>query len=262
MANPLDEKLVEAVLASGRAAPSATLEEAKLATCGRAGRRGKAAPAPDADDADDADDDDDDLATRTSSSRTRTPTGTAELSVEVMTEEAVEGVPVPADMDAPGEADRGRGRGADRRGARGALRRHDRDRRPGPDVPQGDRQGRPADRRGGGRPGQGDRARRADRRGALEGDRLAPRVDAPRHRAQDPDDQAAAPAAVRARGARDGGRRASRAEGAADLLVPTPDFHLVKAGKDAQSEGTKELLKEAKALVAALQRGARRRRRS
>jgi RNA polymerase sigma factor RpoD-like protein len=38
---------------------------------------------------------------------------------------------------------------------------------------------------------------------------------------------------------------------AADLLVPTPDFHLVRAAKDAQSEGTKELLKEGKKLVAA-----------
>jgi RNA polymerase primary sigma factor len=36
---------------------------------------------------------------------------------------------------------------------------------------------------------------------------------------------------------------------AADLLVPTPDFHLVRAGKDAQSEGTKALLKEAKKHV-------------
>src|SRR6187399_3052486 len=36
---------------------------------------------------------------------------------------------------------------------------------------------------------------------------------------------------------------------AAELLVPTPDFHLVKAGRDAQSEGTKELLKEAKKLL-------------
>ena len=85
-----------------------------------------------------------------------------------------------------------------------ALRRHDRDRRPGPDVPQGDRQGRAADRRGGGRPGQGDRARRADRRGAVEGGRLAPRVDAPRHGAQDPDGQTAAPAAVRRRDPSDG----------------------------------------------------------
>jgi RNA polymerase sigma factor RpoD-like protein len=46
-------------------------------------------------------------------------------------------------------------------------------------------------------------------------------------------------------------RRAISADGAADLLVPTPDFHLVKAGRDAQSDGTKELLKEAKKLVAA-----------
>jgi RNA polymerase sigma factor RpoD-like protein len=36
----------------------------------------------------------------------------------------------------------------------------------------------------------------------------------------------------------------------ADLLVATPDFHLVKAGKDAQSDGTTALLKEARSLVA------------
>ncbi len=40
-------------------------------------------------------------------------------------------------------------------------------------------------------------------------------------------------------------------EGAADLLVPTIDFHLIRAGRDVQSEGTKELLKEARKLVAA-----------
>ena len=45
-------------------------------------------------------------------------------------------------------------------------------------------------------------------------------------------------------------REAIADEGAADLLVPHPDFHLVKAGRDAQSEGTKELLKEAKKLLA------------
>src|SRR5260221_1906544 len=44
-------------------------------------------------------------------------------------------------------------------------------------------------------------------------------------------------------------QKAIATEGAADLLVPTPDFHLVKAGRDAQSEGTKERLKEAKRLV-------------
>jgi RNA polymerase sigma factor RpoD-like protein len=36
---------------------------------------------------------------------------------------------------------------------------------------------------------------------------------------------------------------------AADLLVTPPDFHLTRAGRDAQSEGTKELLKEARRLL-------------
>ena len=44
------------------------------------------------------------------------------------------------------------------------------------------------------------------------------------------------------------------AEAAAGLLVPTPDFHLVKAGRDAQSEGTRALLKEARHLVTAYNR--------
>jgi RNA polymerase sigma factor RpoD-like protein len=44
-------------------------------------------------------------------------------------------------------------------------------------------------------------------------------------------------------------RKALTDEGAADLLVPAPDFHLVKAGRDAQSDGTKERLKEAKKLI-------------
>jgi len=39
--------------------------------------------------------------------------------------------------------------------------------------------------------------------------------------------------------------------GAADLLTPHPDFHLIRAGKDAQSDGTKELIKEARALLKA-----------
>ena len=39
-------------------------------------------------------------------------------------------------------------------------------------------------------------------------------------------------------------------EGAADLLAVSPDFHLVKAGKDAQTEGTTALIKVARGLVA------------
>ena len=45
-------------------------------------------------------------------------------------------------------------------------------------------------------------------------------------------------------------RAAIADEGAADLLVPHPDFHLVKAGRDVQSEGTKERLKEARKHLA------------
>src|SRR5258708_11750686 len=41
-------------------------------------------------------------------------------------------------------------------------------------------------------------------------------------------------------------KRAMSDKGAKDLLGPSPDFHLVKAGRDAQSDGTKERLKEAK----------------
>jgi RNA polymerase sigma factor RpoD-like protein len=41
---------------------------------------------------------------------------------------------------------------------------------------------------------------------------------------------------------------------AADLLAASPDFHLVRAGRDVQSEGTKTLLKEARHLVTAYNR--------
>ncbi len=44
-------------------------------------------------------------------------------------------------------------------------------------------------------------------------------------------------------------RKALADAGAADLLVASPDFHLIKAGRDAQSDGTRERLREAKKLV-------------
>ena len=46
-------------------------------------------------------------------------------------------------------------------------------------------------------------------------------------------------------------REAISAPEAGDLLVPTPDFHLVKAGRDAQIDSTKERLKEARKLLSA-----------
>ena len=59
----------------------------------------------------------------------------------------------------------------------------------------------------------------------------------------------AAPPAVRRGGARPRPPRASPTEAPRTCSSPSPDFHLVKAGRDAQSDGTKELLKEAKKLV-------------
>ena len=46
-------------------------------------------------------------------------------------------------------------------------------------------------------------------------------------------------------------RAAIADEAAADLLVASPDFHFVKAGRDAGSDGTKALLKDARLLVPA-----------
>jgi RNA polymerase sigma factor RpoD-like protein len=44
-------------------------------------------------------------------------------------------------------------------------------------------------------------------------------------------------------------RDALAAPEAADLLITPPDFHLVKAARDAQSDGTKDLIKEGRRLV-------------
>ncbi len=50
-------------------------------------------------------------------------------------------------------------------------------------------------------------------------------------------------------------RSAIASRSARSLMTQTPDFHLIKAGRDAQSEGTKELLKEGKKLVATYNAG-------
>ena len=83
----------------------------------------------------------------------------------------------------------------------------------------------------------------------MEGHRLAPRVDPPRHRAQDPHDQKPQHRLPFGDEAHELVAGAISDKGAKDLLVATPDFHLVKAGRDAQSDGTKERLKEAKKLL-------------
>ena len=93
MADPLDKQLVEAVLSSRPRRTKRELEEAKLATMRP--RRAGAAVAPVSADPDaDADDDDDDEDLDLSLDENAEP-GPAELSVEIVEEEAVEGVKVP-----------------------------------------------------------------------------------------------------------------------------------------------------------------------
>ena len=104
MADPLDKQLVEAVLSSRPRRTRRELEEAKLASM-RPRKAGAAAVAddpdadPDLDLDDDDEDDDDDLDLELIVDDGATP-GAGVLSIEVIEETAVEGVPVPT-TDAP-----------------------------------------------------------------------------------------------------------------------------------------------------------------
>ena len=97
MADPLDKQLVEAVLSSRPRRTRLELEEAKLASMRPRKGAGTVAPVdPDAEpDVEDEDDEDLDLGIEED-----IEPGAAELSVEIVEEQAVEGVPVPS-IDAP-----------------------------------------------------------------------------------------------------------------------------------------------------------------
>ena len=98
MADPLDKQLVEAVLSSRPRRTKREVEEAKLATM-RPRRAGAAAAPVSADpDADLDDDDDEDL--DLSADENAEPVA-AQLTVEIVEEEAVEGVKVPEGLEAP-----------------------------------------------------------------------------------------------------------------------------------------------------------------
>ena len=227
-ADPLDKQLVEAVLSRPRRA-KADLEEAKLA--GLRPSRAEAGVAVADDDDDDDDDDDLDLGPEAAGERRRRRRSRRRR----------------------GRRRRARRQAAGRRAAKldpkeveeptaeeleAISRRHDRDRRPGPDVPQGDRQGR---------------LLTAEEEVVLakaielgeqmveepwKAHRLAPRVDAPRHRAQDADARSRSTACRSATRRTRWSRDAISAEAARRTCSsPTPDFHLVKAGRDAQSDG-------------------------
>jgi RNA polymerase primary sigma factor len=244
MADPLDKQLVEAVLARPQRSRR-ELEEARLASARprkAAGGVAEEAPSLEADD----DDDDFDL-----SAEDAEPDAAAVLSVEIVSDEAIEGVTVPADLDAPSQLS-------------------------SEDVEEPTKEELEAEALSADMIGIDDPVRmylkeigkvalltaeeevvlaKAIELGeqiiiepwkavlslhewTLHDTERKTRTTKPQHRLPFGPETHTMVAAALADG------------GAADLYLPPPDFHLVKAGRDAQSEGTTALLKEAKGLLA------------
>ncbi len=244
MADPLDKQLVEAVLARPQRSRR-ELEEARLASA-----RPRKAPGAVAEEApaidDDADDDDFEL-----SAEDAEPDAAAVLSVEIVSDEAIEGVAVPADMDAPAQLS-------------------------SEDVEEPTKEELEAEALSADMIGIDDPVRmylkeigkvalltaeeevvlaKAIELGeqiivepwkavlslhewTLHDTEKKTRTNKPQHRLPFGPETHTMVAAALADPA------------ATDLFVASPDFHLVKAGRDAQSEGTTALLKEAKGLLA------------
>ncbi len=96
MTNPEDKLLIDAVLSPRTRRSKRDLEDAKLATMRpKKGTPVPAVPAADPDEDPDPDDEDLDLEDEDAEPDTTV------LSIEIIGEEAIEGVPVPADMDVP-----------------------------------------------------------------------------------------------------------------------------------------------------------------
>ena len=248
MANPEDNQLIEAVLASRSRRSKRDVEEVKLATM-RPKKRvpAPAVPAVDADD--DPEDEDLDLGDEGAEPNTRV------LSVEIVEEEAVDGVSVPADMDAPAK-----------------LSAAEVDE---PSTEELEAEAAEADALAADMIGIDDPVRmylkeigkvalltaeeevvlaKAIELGeqiivepwkavlslhewTLHETERKTRTAKPQHRLPfGPETHKMTADAI-------------GWEGVADLLAVSPDFHLVKAGRDAQTEGTTALLKEARSLV-------------
>jgi RNA polymerase sigma factor RpoD-like protein len=246
MADPLDKQLVEAVLSSRPRRTRRELEEAKLATM-RPRRAGTAvAPAPADPDAE-VDDDDEEL--DLSVDENAEP-GTAELSVEIVEDEPVEGVKIPEGIEAPAKLtpdeveepsrEELEALSADMIGIDDPVRMY---------------------------------LKEIGKVALLTAEEevvLAKAIELGEQIIVEPwkavvslhewtlhDTERKTRTAKRQHQLPFGPEthamvaQALAAPSAADLYTPTPDFHLVKAAKDVQSDGTKDLLKAAKGLLAA-----------
>jgi RNA polymerase primary sigma factor len=251
MADPLDKQLVEAVLSSRPRRTRRELEEAKLASMRP--RRAAAVATPDGAVADgedvDIDDDADDEDLILGADEDIEP-GPAELSIEVVEEEAVEGVSVPAGVDAPEKlsaaeveeptAEELEALSADMIGIDDPVRMYLKEiGKVALLTAEEEVVLAKAIELGEQIIVEPWKAVLSLHEWTLHDTERKTRTTKPQHRLPfGPEthkmvaDAAADPAA-------------------AELLVASPDFHLIKAGKDAQSEGTTALLKAAKGLVAA-----------
>ncbi len=246
MTNPEDKLLIDAVLSPRTRRSKRDLEDAKLATMRP--RRGAATPVlPPADSDDGVDPDDEDIDLEDEDAEPDTTV----LSIEIIGEEAIEGVPVPADMDVPAKL------------SASSVEE--------PSTEELEAEALSADMIGIDDPVRmylkeigkvalltaeeevvlakaielGEqiivepwKAVISIHEWTLHDTERKTRTTKPQHRLPyGPETHKVVADAI-------------AWEGAADLLLVTPDFHLVKAGKDAQTEGTTALLKAARALVA------------
>ena len=248
MADPLDKQLVEAVLSSRPRRTRRELEEAKLATM-RPRKAGVAVPVSDDPDLDLDDDDDDDDDEEIDLSLDEGPTPNGELSVEVVTEGAVNGVRVPANVDAPAKlsstevdeptAEELEALSADMIGIDDPVRMY---------------------------------LKEIGKVALLTAEEevvLAKAIELGEQIIIEPwkavvslhewtlHDTERKTRTTKTQHALPFGPETHKMvadalawDGVADLYEPHPDFHLIKAGRDVQSEGTTQLLKEARALLA------------
>jgi RNA polymerase primary sigma factor len=249
MADPLDKQLVEAVLSSRPRRTRRELEEAKLATM-RPRRAGAAvAPVsadPDAD-LDDDDDDDDDVDITLDENA---EPGAAELTVEIVEEEAVEGVKVPEGLEAPEKlspaeveeptAEELEALSADMIGIDDPVRMYLKEiGKVALLTAEEEVVLAKAIELGEQIIVEPWKAVLSLHEWTLHDTERKTRTTKTQHRLPfGPETHQMVAQAL-------------ASDGAQDLYVETPDFHLVKAGKDVQSDGTKDLLKEAKKLLAA-----------